>query len=122
MAPTGTAIVVGDSQFGPVLFDAAGQAIYLFEPEGSGVPQCYNECAAAWPPVLTTSAPRGGNGIAAELLGEVPRSDGTRQVSYGGRPLYYYAHEGRHVVECHNILSFGGLWFAITAAGEAAPV
>ena len=114
--------MLGDSQFGPVLFDAAGQAIYLFEPEAAGTPQCYDDCAAAWPPVLTTARPAAGSGLAAELLGEAMRADGSRQVTYGGWPLYYYAHEGRNVVECHNIVSYGGLWFALTAAGGPAQV
>ena len=36
-----------------MLFDASGQAIYLFDDETSTEPTCYDECAEAWPPVLT---------------------------------------------------------------------
>ena len=113
--------MLGDSQFGPVIFDAGGQAIYLFEPESDGVPQCYGDCAVAWPPVLTTGAPGVGAGLDGAALGVVERDDGGTQVTYNGWPLYYYAHEGKNVVECHNIVSYGALWFALDAAGDAAP-
>lgn len=48
------------------------------------------------------------------------RADGGTQVTYDGRPLYYYAHEGKNVVECHNIREFGGLWLAVTPSGKPA--
>ena len=34
-----------------MLFDERGQAIYLFDKETSERPQCYDDCATAWPPV-----------------------------------------------------------------------
>ena len=36
-----------------MLYDDTGQAIYLFDVETTTEPQCYDDCAAAWPPVLT---------------------------------------------------------------------
>ena len=33
-----------------MLFDQPGQAIYLFDKETAGRPDCYGDCAAAWPP------------------------------------------------------------------------
>ena len=50
----GTIIITADSQFGSMLYDASGQAIYLFDAERGTRPECYGECADAWPPVLTT--------------------------------------------------------------------
>jgi predicted lipoprotein with Yx(FWY)xxD motif len=111
--PVGTTIIAADSQFGPVLYDASGQAIYLFDAETSSEPECYGECAEAWPPVLTTGAPRAKGAVQSDLLGTTRRSDGSSQVTYAKRPLYFYAHEGKHQVLCHNIVEFGGTWLAV---------
>ena len=116
----GTAIELGDSQFGPVLFDEAGQAIYLFDKETAGQSRCYGECAAEWPPVLTEGVPQAQDGISEDKLGTVDRRDGTRQVTYNGHPLYLYAHEGPGEVRCHNVPGFGGIWLALNAEGDPA--
>jgi predicted lipoprotein with Yx(FWY)xxD motif len=114
----GTTIRLGDSQFGKILFDRAGQAIYLFDKERSDRAECYGECAAAWPPVFTEGEPRAGAGIDQKLLGTTKRRDGKTQVTYNGHPLYFYAHEGRNEVKCHNVREFGGLWLVLNGAGE----
>jgi predicted lipoprotein with Yx(FWY)xxD motif len=120
-AAPGTVIKTAGSRFGDMLFDESGQAIYLFDKEKTPTPECYDECAVAWPPVLTQGAPVAGGGTQADKLGTSVRTDGTTQVTYGGHPLYYYAHEGKNEVKCHNVSGFGGLWLVVTPAGEAAP-
>ena len=116
---TGTEIVTATSQFGDILFDAENQAIYLFGAEDSTTPGCYGECAVAWPPVLTDGDPRAGGAIDPKLLGTTRRSDGSTQVTYGGHPLYYYAHEGPGEVTCHNVDEYGGLWLVVQPDGAA---
>jgi predicted lipoprotein with Yx(FWY)xxD motif len=117
-AGTGTTIKTGDSQFGDVLFDGEGQAIYYFDKESGSKSECYGACAEAWPPVLTDGAPGAGAGAQASLLGTTERDDGTTQITYDGHPLYYYAHEGPGQVLCHNVEEFGGLWLAVQPNGE----
>jgi predicted lipoprotein with Yx(FWY)xxD motif len=117
----GTEIVVADSAYGSMLFNAEQQAIYLFDKEESDAAQCYGDCAAAWPPVLTDGEPQAGDGAQAKLLGTTERDDGTTQLTYNGHPLYYYAHEGPGQVLCHNIAEFGGLWLVVQPKGDAAP-
>lgn len=114
----GTEIAVGDSQFGEIVFDGSNQAIYLFDKESTSRAECYGECAAAWPPVLTKGEPVAGDGARQRLLGTTERDDGSTQVTYAGRPLYYYAHEEPGQVLCHNVSEFGGLWLVLDAAGE----
>jgi predicted lipoprotein with Yx(FWY)xxD motif len=118
---TGTVITTADSEFGEMLFDASGQAIYLFDKETSSKPDCYDACAEAWPPVLTEGDPQAQGAVGAGLLGTTKRTDGSTQVTYGGHPLYYYAHEGKNEVLCHNVSEYGGLWLVVTPRGEAAP-
>jgi len=116
----GVTITTADSEYGQVLFDGSGQAIYLFDRETTAVPNCYDDCAAAWPPVLTTGPPVAANGTMTDLLGTTPRADGSVQVTYAGHPLYYYAHEGKNEVTCHDVVEFGGLWLAVAPTGQAA--
>jgi predicted lipoprotein with Yx(FWY)xxD motif len=115
---TGTRITLASSEFGKVLFNGRGQAIYLFAKEKSSRPECYGDCAAAWPPVYSNGTPRAGPGIRADLLGTTKRRDGRLQVTYGGHPLYFYANEGRREVRCHNVFLNGGLWLVVRADGR----
>lgn len=103
-----------------MLFDDTGQAIYLFDKETTNQPECYDACADAWPPVLTDGPPLGTADVRSDLLGTTARTDGTTQVTYAGHPLYYYAHEGKNEVLCHNVTGFGGLWLVVTPTGDPA--
>ena len=114
-------IKTADSEFGPMLFDRSDQAIYLFAKEKTSKPECYGACAEAWPPVLTKGDPRASGDISSELLGTTRRTDGTSQVTYNGHPLYFYAHEDKGQVLCHNITENGGLWLVVTPKGDPAP-
>jgi len=116
----GTVIKTASSQFGEILFDGTGQAIYLFDKEKATKAECYGECAEAWPPVLTRGSPVAAGGADTHALGTTKRTDGSTQVTYGRHPLYYYAHEGKNEVRCHNVREYGGLWLVLTPAGEAA--
>jgi predicted lipoprotein with Yx(FWY)xxD motif len=119
-AQDGTRLIVDDSEFGRMLYASSGQAIYLFDLESSSLPRCYDACAAAWPPVLTKRDPGAGQGVRQGLLGTVERADGTHQVTYGGHPLYFYAHEDPWQVLCHDFGDFGGTWLVVRPDGEAA--
>lgn len=120
-ARAGRTIVLRASPFGKMLFDAKRQAIYIFQNDRRNRSVCYGACAAAWPPVLTRGRPRAGNGVRASLLGSARRRDGRLQVTYAGKPLYYYAHEGPGEVRCHNVDLNGGLWWVVGADGKRRP-
>ena len=114
----GVTITTGSSQFGEILFDGDQQAIYLFDKETSSEPDCYGDCAVAWPPVLTDGDPQAAGGIDSKLLGTTEREDGTTQVTYNGHPLYYYEDDGKGEVLCHNVSEFGGLWLVLDRSGD----
>jgi predicted lipoprotein with Yx(FWY)xxD motif len=117
-ATSGTGIVVRSSQFGPMLFNSKRQAIYVFGADARRKSNCYGDCARLWPPVYTTGKPRALSGVKASLLGTIKRRDGRSQVTYAGRPLYYYAHEGPGQVRCHNVNLNGGIWKVVAPNGR----
>jgi predicted lipoprotein with Yx(FWY)xxD motif len=112
-------IVVKSSEFGKVLFDANGQVVYAFEIDERNRSNCTSaECVKAWPPVLTREKPSAGAGADESLLGTIRRNDGSMQVTYNGRPLYFYEHEAPGEIKCHNVDLHGGLWWVVTPQGE----
>jgi predicted lipoprotein with Yx(FWY)xxD motif len=114
-------IVAKKSAFGRVLFDANGQVVYVFENDRANRSNCTSaECVKAWPPVLTREQPSAGSGVDAGLLGTIRRSDGMLQVTYDGRPLYFYEHEAPGEIKCHNVDLHGGLWWVVTSRGQPA--
>jgi predicted lipoprotein with Yx(FWY)xxD motif len=56
----------------------------------NNVRACQTYCALIWPPVLTSGQPHAGTGVDQHALGFVVRTDGTRQVTYNGKPLYFF--------------------------------
>jgi predicted lipoprotein with Yx(FWY)xxD motif len=117
-ARRGRTITLRDSPFGTMLFDSRRQAIYVFENDRRNRTVCYSECARAWPPVTTRGTPRAAKGVRQSLLGTIKRRDGRRQVTYDGRPLYFYAHERPGEVRCHNVDLNGGLWWVVGPDGR----
>lgn len=113
-----TKVNVGGSEYGDILVDSKQRAIYIFEHDPKGRSVCYGACAAAWPPVFTDGKPISGKGVKAALLGTVKRRGGKVQVTYAGKPLYYYAHEGPGEVKCHNVNLNGGFWWVVGPDGK----
>ena len=114
-------IVARQSPFGRVLFDANGQVVYVFENDRKNHSNCTSQdCVEAWPPVLTRQRPSAGDGVDARLLGTIRRRDGALQVTYNGRPLYFYEHEAPGEIKCHNVDLHGGLWWVVTPRGVPA--
>ena len=118
-AKRGATVKIVDSQFGRVIADRRGEALYLFDKEKSKRSRCYGECAVAWPPVLTKGKPRAGTGADADLLGTTKRRDGKLQATYNGHPLYYYKDDEPGRILCHNVDEFGGLWLVVNPRGAA---
>lgn len=114
----GTIVKVIDSRFGRVLADGSGEAFYLFDKEDRPRSECYGACAAAWPPVLARGVPRAGRGAAASRLGTTRRRDGKRQVTYAGRPLYYYVGDAPGTIRCHDVFEYGGSWLVVKPDGR----
>jgi predicted lipoprotein with Yx(FWY)xxD motif len=107
------------SAYGTILFDGRGFVLYVFTRDTRTHSACAGACAKAWPPFLVRTRPSAAKGATAKLLGTIRRSDGTRQVTYAGRPLYYYV--GDRVpgqILCQDIVEYGGRWLVVRPNGK----
>jgi hypothetical protein len=60
-----------------------------------------------------------GKGVRQPLIGTTLRRDGRRQVTYNGRPLYYYiGDKSAGQVLCQNVDEFGGTWLVLRQNGQ----
>ena len=113
--------VAQSSEHGTYLADANGRALYLLEADAQGASKCTDACAQAWPPLIANQ----GNPTAADasvqanLISTIQRPDGTRQVTYGGHPLYYYAQDqGPGETKGQDLTDQWGEWYLVTPAGK----
>jgi predicted lipoprotein with Yx(FWY)xxD motif len=112
-------ITLRDSDYGRILFDGRGRALYAFTRDSRGRSVCVDTCAASWPPYLVRGSLRAGAGVEASLLDTTQRPNGDRQVTYAGRPLYYWVGDREPGdVGCQNVSEFGGLWLVQRASGR----
>ncbi len=113
-----SALTAGPSAFGRILFDGRGFVLYAFTRDPRGKSVCVGGCARAWPPYLVKTRPQAGSGVKARLLGTTKRAGGRLQVTYAGRPLYYYVGDRRAgQILCQNVTEFGGVWRVIRPTG-----
>ena len=119
-APKGTLVALGKTALGKVLVDARGRTLYLFEKDKRGKSACYGACATYWPPLLGPAKARPGSGVRASLLGVTRRTDGKRQVTYAGHPLYTFAVDTKAgQTSGEGRKDFGASWDVVSATGRA---
>jgi len=110
---TVTEKTIGSEQ---VLVDSQGMTLYWFAPDTSSKSNCSGQCATYWPPV--TGPVTAGSGVTG-TLGTITRSDGTKQATYDGHPLYTYVGDkspGQNTGNGKNLS--GGLWWEMTVSGS----
>lgn len=118
-APKHPTLKVVASEFGKTIADDAGEALYLFDADTTTRSTCYDACAVAWPPLLAKKEPTVSSALDPGLVGTTKRTDGTRQVTYNGHPLYYYVGDSPGVIKCQNIFEYGGNWLVVKPNGKA---
>lgn len=74
-----------ETGLGPVLAGDNGMTLYTFRKDTAGTSNCYDQCAANWPPL---SAAEGDSADGDFSI--IERKDGTRQWAKGGMPLYFW--------------------------------
>ncbi|MER5748545.1 SCO0930 family lipoprotein [Streptomyces sp. NPDC002088] len=115
----GELAVSDNAELGKVLTDSTGLTLYRFDDDTAEPPKsnCDGDCATAWPPVPADDATAGA-GIDKALLGEVTRSDGTKQLTVAGWPAYRYAKDTKAGDSTGQ--GVGGKWYALAPDGKKA--
>ena len=112
-------LTVRTSNYGSILFDGRGRALYAFTRDRrGGGSRCYGACAKAWPVYFAKGRLLAGRSVKQSLIGTTGRGDGRLQVTYGGRPLYYYVGDGVGEVKCQAVVEFGGTWLVVRPNGK----
>jgi predicted lipoprotein with Yx(FWY)xxD motif len=115
---TATVIESHAGSAGSFLTNGSGRAVYLWAADSMNKSTCSGACAGAWPPVTATGQVTAADGAKAAELGTITRSDGTKQVTYDGHPLYYFAGDsGPGQTNGQGSDSFGAKWWLVAPAG-----
>ncbi len=110
----GTTVAVASSKLGNILVDGNGRTLYAFTKDKGDQSACSGQCASNWPAL--TGPATAGTGVQASLLSTAMQANGKSQVTYGGKPLYYFAGDAKP--GDINGQGVGNVWFALTAGGE----
>jgi predicted lipoprotein with Yx(FWY)xxD motif len=115
----GTVITTASSSAGTFLTNGSGRAVYLWVKDTGDASTCTGACAGAWPPVTATGTVTAAGSAKASDLGTITRSDGTKQVTYDGHPLYYFAGDsGPGTATGQGSDSFGAKWWLVAPTGS----
>jgi predicted lipoprotein with Yx(FWY)xxD motif len=115
-----TGVLTGTSvnKMGQVVENADGFVFYRFDKDTAkpvSKSTCDGSCAEVWHPALTNDGKPKIKGISADLLGTVARSDGSKQLTIGGWPIYTYI--GDKVAGTWKGQNVNGTWFVIKPDG-----
>jgi predicted lipoprotein with Yx(FWY)xxD motif len=104
---------------GAYLSGEDGKTLYTFTPDSANTSTCTDACAAKWPPftVSANDTLKAGDGVTGALT-TFARPDGTMQVAYDGKPLYYFAADSKAGDTTGQ--GVGGKWYVATPSGAAA--
>jgi predicted lipoprotein with Yx(FWY)xxD motif len=114
VAKSVTVKTVSVANVGTVL--ASGKTLYTLKPSST---PCTAACLKIWPELVL---PKGvtkataGSGVSSSKLGTVTRAHGVRQVTFGGKPLYWFAKDTRPGQVRGNITDTWGTWTAVVTA------
>jgi predicted lipoprotein with Yx(FWY)xxD motif len=118
-ASGGTVITTASSSAGTVLATSSGRAVYLWAKDTGDMSQCSGACAGAWPPVTATGTVTAAGSAKPSDLGTITRSDGTKQVTYDGHPLYFFSGDsGAGTATGQGSDSFGAKWWLVAPTGS----
>ncbi|GAB3479052.1 hypothetical protein [Amycolatopsis cihanbeyliensis] len=104
---------------GEAVTDQDGFTLYRFDKDTAKPPvsNCAGSCAQTWPPVVADGQVDV-QGVDANLVGSVRRTDGSEQVTIGGWPVYRYAEDGGPGESSGQ--GVGGAWYAVNPTGGKA--
>jgi predicted lipoprotein with Yx(FWY)xxD motif len=105
-----TVMIVQNSAIGYVLAEANHQVVYTYSKDSKGgKPTCTGACASTWLPA--TGTPEAGPAdVFSGRFGLVTRSNGVKQITYNGLPLYLLK-DAKPLATTGN--GQGGVWHVV---------
>jgi len=114
----GAVVSTAQTGLGRVIVTSNGRTLYLFGKDRNGKSACSGQCAAFWPPLITSGKPRVTGGASASLIGMTRRADGRLQVTYNHHPLYTFVKDTKAgQTNGEGVNAFGAVWNAMSPAG-----
>ncbi|MFE0133202.1 SCO0930 family lipoprotein [Streptomyces sp. NPDC059037] len=113
-------LAVWDSKkLGKVVTDSEGRTLYRFDKDTAQPPKsnCEGACATTWP-VVSAKGAVAPPGVDESLMGEITRSDGSKQLTIDGWPMYRYAKDKK--AGDAKGQGVGGTWYAAAPDGKKA--
>jgi predicted lipoprotein with Yx(FWY)xxD motif len=123
MTSSNATVDAASSAYGKILVDAKGYTLYLLSSEAGGMVKCQGGCLKIWLPVTLPSGmskPVAGSGVQG-TLGVITRSDGTKQVTDNGYPLYTFVRDTKPGETNGEGIKFpaGGVWYVVSATATS---
>ncbi len=117
-APAGAELTTARTALGTILVNGQGRAVYRFAADTKGHSNCNGSCLQYWPAVTSSqSMPTSASTVSAGL-GVITRSDGLKQVTVNGWPVYTFAGDNAPGVTSGQGTNFsGGLWWVVSSSG-----
>jgi predicted lipoprotein with Yx(FWY)xxD motif len=118
-AAAGAVVAPASTALGTILVDAAGRTVYDFANDRGGTSTCNGGCAQTWLPVAAPDVlPAALAGVPAKV-GSTERSDGTKQLTVAGHPVYTFAGDDAPGQTNGDGLTLnGGLWTVVSPNGS----
>lgn len=106
----GVTVVARDGPAGSYLTDGSGRSLYVFMADTASRSNCTGQCVTYWPPLTGTA--EAGSSVSGGMLATITRSDGQKQVTYAGHPLYYFSEDkAAGDTKGQGNTGFGALWW-----------
>jgi len=87
-------LLSSNANFGSILTDSLGKSLYFFSIDADGNSGCSGGCVTNWPIFYEENLSLA-NGLDDSDFATITRTDGQKQTTYKGWPLYYFAGDSK---------------------------
>ncbi|MDO8732625.1 MAG: hypothetical protein Q7L55_08660 [Actinomycetota bacterium] len=107
------------TSLGTIVVDSTGRTVYEFAADSKGHSTCAGGCLTYWPLVTAPSAmPASVPGISGKV-GFIKRSDGKRQLTLNGMPLYRFTGDSKAgQTNGQGSTGSGAKWWVVSSSGK----
>lgn len=114
-----TVVETHSGPLGTYLTDGKGMTLYLFASDTSTKSTCNTQCLTYWPPLVAKGSVSVSGGAESGDLGTITATNGSKQVTYDGHPLYYYLQDtSPGQTTGQGVDSFGAKWWLVAPSGK----